>query len=89
MVVPLGKKTVRLQVMNDKSTYVIEVTPKKDIDEQVFLDFTLKKVTHGKSSLIAHPKMVTLLNQEVVIEEDDSATSDVKKLVLKVTPHLK
>jgi type II secretory pathway component GspD/PulD (secretin) len=86
--VPLGKKSVTEKIMADKSTYIIEVTPQKDIDEQLYLDFTLRKVTNGKSFVISHPRMITLNNQEAIIEEGDSATSDVKNVVLSVTPHL-
>lgn len=89
MVVPFGRKSVSLKVMADQSTYIIEVTPQQDIDQQVYLDFTLRKVTKGKSVVISHPRMITLLNQEATIEEGDSATSDVKNVVLSVTPRLK
>jgi type II secretory pathway component GspD/PulD (secretin) len=75
-------------VSADKSTYVIEVTPHEDIDNQVFLDFVLRKVTKGKSTIIARPRIITLENQEAVVEEGDSATSDAKSVVLSVTPHL-
>jgi len=88
LIAPLGKKSTSFKVMDDKSTYVIEVTPKQDVDQQVYLDFTLRKVTNGKSVVISHPRMITLLNQEATIEEGDSATSDVKNVVLSVTPRL-
>ena len=89
VVVPLGQKSYSKQVMADQSTFVIEVTPKKDIDNQVYLDFTLRKNVKGKSFVISHPRIITLNNQLATVEEGDSATSDDKNVVLSVTPHLR
>ena len=87
LIAPLGKKSTSFKVMADNSTYVIEVIPEQDVDMQVYLNFTLKKITKGKSVIIAHPRIITLLNQEASVDEGDSATSDVKNVVLSVTPH--
>jgi hypothetical protein len=89
VIVPLGQKSFSQKVMPDQSTFVIEVTPKKDIDNQVYLDFTLRKSVKGKSFIISHPRIITLNNQEATVEEGDSATSDDKNVVLSVTPHFK
>ena len=88
VVVPLGKKSKTLTVMEDHSQYIIEVTPNRDVDQQVYLDFTLRKVSHGKMFLISHPRMITLLDQQATADEGDSATSGDKNVVLSVTPHL-
>jgi len=89
MVVTMGKKSTTLKVMGaDNNTYLIEVTSNQDVDQQVYLNFTLKEVKNGKSFVIAHPRMITLYDQEATIEEGDSATSDAKNVILSVTPHI-
>jgi hypothetical protein len=83
----LGKKSFVEKVMAN-ATYIIEFIAKKDIDNQVYLDFTLRRIFKGKSIVISHPRIITLNNQEAVMDEGDSATSADKNVILSVTPHI-
>jgi hypothetical protein len=87
MTVAFGKMAVTHEVMADSSSYIIEVTPQRDIDQQIYLNCTLKKVTHGKIEVISHPKFITMDNQRVTSEEEDSATTNAKNVRIAITPH--